>query len=151
MLRRFLIHNRRGLRLHQPQPFAQPSSSSSSSSIPSCFSPFLSRGFAVSAPKDDKELAEILQTANEKDLLVIDWTATWCGPCRQIAPLYEELSEKYIEVKFLKCDVDVLRNSAGQAGISAVPSFHFVKGGAKVDEVTGADINKITELVEKHK
>mmetsp|Transcript_9963 Transcript_9963/g.13834 ORF Transcript_9963/g.13834 Transcript_9963/m.13834 type:complete len:130 (-) Transcript_9963:55-444(-) len=109
------------------------------------------RNFALLVPKDDAELAEVITNAKEKQLLVIDWTATWCGPCRQIAPHFEALSNKHEDVTFLKCDIDVLKGSAGQAGISAVPSFHFVKDGELVESIAGADLVKLTALVDEHK
>mmetsp|Transcript_33490 Transcript_33490/g.46741 ORF Transcript_33490/g.46741 Transcript_33490/m.46741 type:complete len:131 (-) Transcript_33490:101-493(-) len=109
------------------------------------------RNFALLVPKDDAELAEVITNAEEKQLLVIDWTATWCGPCRQIAPHFEALSKKHEDVTFLKCDVDVLKDSAGQAKISAVPSFHFVKDRELVESMAGADIGKLTALVDEHK
>src|SRR4051812_29787375 len=59
------------------------------------------------------------------------------GQCKQIAPHYDALAAAHPDVLFLKCDVDVLSDSAAQAGVAAMPTFHFLRGGAKVAEVVG--------------
>lgn len=68
-----------------------------------------------------------------------------------IAPVYEKMSEEKEGVLFLKADVDVCQESAVEANVSAVPTFHFVRDCAKIGEVQGADAGKLAELVEAHK
>lgn len=85
----------------------------------------------------------------EKKLLVADFTATWCGPCKIMAPVFEELSLKYPNAFFLKVDVDNNNDIASELGVRGIPAFHFFKGGNKVDEVVGADQSKLRALVEK--
>lgn len=83
---------------------------------------------------------------------------------RVIAPAFADLSEKHLDVQFLKVDVDELDKTSSDAGIRqvhkqkrvmmnsrAMPTFQFIKNGKKVDEVVGANISKITELIEKLK
>jgi len=89
-------------------------------------------------------------SASPKSLVVVDFFATWCVPCKHIAPKFAELSEKHTNVRFLKVDVDALREVAGEAGIGAIPTFHFYKGGSKIDELQGGDPGKLEELVRKH-
>ncbi|RUS85165.1 hypothetical protein EGW08_007069 [Elysia chlorotica] len=89
--------------------------------------------------------------AETKTLIVVDFFATWCGPCRAIAPELERWSKAYEgEVLFLKIDVDENEDAAEEADISAMPSFHFYKNGEKIDEVVGANKDviegKIKEL-----
>lgn len=83
-------------------------------------------------------------------LVVVDFFAQWCGPCKKIAPYIEELSKEFPAVSFLKVDVDELPDVAGAEGISAMPTFRFYKNGQKVDELVGASQQKLKELVQRH-
>ena len=70
---------------------------------------------------------------------VVDFYADWCGPCKMIAPVMEELSTEYEgKVKVCKLDVDGARVTAGKYGISSIPFVGFFKGGEIVDQVIGA-------------
>ena len=84
-------------------------------------------------------------------LVVIDFTATWCGPCQRIAPFFEELSnrDEYItKCHFYKVDVDECEDISEHCEISTMPTFQFYLNGKKVDELIGADTD---ELVQKLK
>ncbi|GAB0491881.1 hypothetical protein MMPV_003136 [Pyropia vietnamensis] len=87
-------------------------------------------------------------------LVVVDFFATWCGPCRAIAPYLENLSKQpdVVEagVRFLKVDVDRLDALAAQCSVSAMPTFHFYMGGKKVAEVVGARQNMIKKHLDAH-
>lgn len=83
-------------------------------------------------------------------LVVIDWTASWCGPCQKIAPILEELSVQHPKVVFLKVDVDQHGPAALEAGISAMPTFQFFKGEDKVVEFAGADAERLKESLRTH-
>ena len=61
-----------------------------------------------------------------------------CGPCKYIAPIYEQLSTEYKNVIFLKVDGDQLRDVTMQRGIKAYPTFKFFKGNQEVDMLQGA-------------
>ncbi|XP_070785990.1 thioredoxin-like [Enoplosus armatus] len=93
------------------------------------------------------EFKAILKEAGDK-LVVVDFTATWCGPCKQIGPVFEKesLEPENANVIFLKVDVDEAEDVSSECKISCMPTFHFYKNGAKVDEFSGA--NKAT-LLEK--
>jgi len=91
----------------------------------------------------------ILSKSKEK-LSVIDFHATWCGPCHMIAPTFEALSRKYSNVNFLKCDVDAARDVASRYSVSAMPTFIFLKGSTKIDQVRGADRNALESALRKH-
>ncbi|XP_028420721.1 thioredoxin b [Perca flavescens] len=93
------------------------------------------------------EFKAILAEAGDK-LVVVDFTATWCGPCKQIGPEFQKESEKgeNKNVIFLKVDVDEAEDVSADCKISCMPTFMFFKNGQKVDEFSGA--NKDT-LVQK--
>lgn len=70
--------------------------------------------------------------------VTIDFTASWCGPCRTIAPVFVEYAKKFPGAIFLKVDVDELKEVAEAYKVEAMPTFLFYKGGEKVDTVVGA-------------
>merc|ERR1712167_283408 len=72
-----------------------------------------------------------------RKLVVVDFTATWCGPCQMIAPLFGELAEKNPDVVFVKVDVDENQETAAACGINCMPTFQFYKNGAKTFEMQG--------------
>lgn len=72
--------------------------------------------------------------------VVIDFFATWCGPCKRIAPLFEKLSQEYKQIVFLKVDVDESGELVNTFDISAMPTFIFLKDGKIVKKVEGADM-----------
>jgi len=83
-------------------------------------------------------------------LVVIDFTATWCGPCQQIAPLYKSLSEENTNVVFLKVDVDTNQEATMHYGVQAMPTFVLIKGGQVIDTIQGADISSLKMAIQKH-
>lgn len=83
---------------------------------------------------------ESLKNGNEP--LVIDFWATWCGPCRMIAPIISQLAEEYDgKITVGKCDVEECEDIAVDLGIRNVPTIIFFKGGEIVDKIVGA-VNK---------
>ena len=71
--------------------------------------------------------------------VLVDFTATWCGPCRQIAPLVDQLADEYAgRVKVTKLDIDESPNTAAKYGIRGVPTLYVFKGGSVVAQQVGA-------------
>lgn len=71
--------------------------------------------------------------------LVVDFWATWCGPCRMIGPIIKQLAEKYDgRITVGKCDVDDNEDLAAEFGIRSVPTILFFKNGEIVDKIVGA-------------
>lgn len=84
-------------------------------------------------------------------LSVVYFTASWCGPCKMIAPIFSSLADKYTEVVFIKIDVDECRETAQLHGIRAMPTFQFFKSESKLEEFSGADPNKLEQTILKYK
>lgn len=80
--------------------------------------------------------------------VVVDFWAAWCGPCRMIAPIIEELAEQYEgKVKVGKLDVDENQQTAINYGVRSIPTVLFLKDGKVVDQIIGAQNKK--NFVEK--
>ena len=82
---------------------------------------------------------EVLQKAGALPL-VIDFFATWCGPCVMIKPIFEEISHAYEgKAVFLKIDIDKCEELMAKFGIECMPTFIVVKGGEPTAKMEGAD------------
>ena len=81
--------------------------------------------------------------------LVIDFWATWCGPCRMVAPIIEELANEYDgKVTVGKCDVEEADDIAAEFGIRNIPTIVFMKDGKILDNIVGAaSKSKIEEKI----
>ena len=75
----------------------------------------------------------------ESKPLVIDFWAEWCGPCRMVSPIIEELAEEYAgKVNIGKCDVEENDEITMKYGVRNIPTILFIKGGQLVDKQVGA-------------
>jgi thioredoxin 1 len=84
----------------------------------------------------DANFAEILNT---DQLVVVDFWATWCGPCKALAPIVEELAAEYEgKVTIAKCNVDDCEDVPMNYGIRSIPTLIFFKNGEVVDRTVGA-------------
>ena len=87
--------------------------------------------------------------AVSSDLLVIDFYATWCGPCKMLAPVFEEVAAKYPDATFVKVNVDEEEELARKFRISVIPTLVFVKNGEAVKTSTGyMDADALSALVD---
>ncbi|PON60713.1 DnaJ-like [Trema orientale] len=97
------------------------------------------------------ELETKLNAASKTSrLTILYFTATWCGPCRIISPLYVNLAGKYPKVVFLKVDIDEARDVAARWNISSVPTFFFIRNGKEIDKVVGADKNALESKIAQY-
>ena len=78
--------------------------------------------------------------------LVVDFWATWCGPCRMVGPIISKLAEKY-DGKIIvgKCDVEENDDMAEEFGIRNIPTILFIKGGQIVDKIVGAQSKAVMD------
>jgi thioredoxin 1 len=85
-------------------------------------------------------------------LAMVDFWATWCGPCQIIAPHVEALATEYADkVKVAKLDVDQSPATPARFGVRSIPSVLFFKGGQLVDAVVGAvPKSQLVDRIEKH-
>lgn len=99
--------------------------------------------------KDKADFDAKLQEAGDQ-LVVVDFYATWCGPCKAIAPKVVDLSKANPDVVFLKVDVDECEDVATHYSVSCMPTFMFFKNGQKIEDFSGANeamlVSKIAEL-----
>jgi thioredoxin 1 len=97
---------------------------------------------------DDSFEGEVLQ--EEKPVLVDFW-APWCGPCKAIGPVIEDLAGAFGDkIKFAKCNVDDNPATPTKYGIQAIPTLIFFKGGEVVDQITGMVAkSKLEESINK--
>ena len=77
------------------------------------------------------------EVLDSKGLVLVDFWAEWCGPCRQLGPILEETSKKMPDVKFCKVNVDEAPNTASSFGIRSIPSMFLFKDGKQVDVKVG--------------
>ena len=91
------------------------------------------------------------QTVTDNDIVLVDWWAEWCGPCKMFAPNYEKASEKYDDVVFGKVDTEDQRALAQGAGISSIPTIMAFKEGVLVFRQAGAlparDLESVVDQV----
>lgn len=104
----------------------------------------------VSTIKSVQDFEALLAKAGGR-LVVVDFAAAWCGPCKQIAPELKKLAAAQRDVVFAKVDVDDVHDLATKYNITAMPTFVFLKNGIEVGRQRGAHMPGVVEMVNKNK
>ncbi|AES96502.1 putative monodehydroascorbate reductase (NADH) [Medicago truncatula] len=84
-------------------------------------------------------------------LMVIDFTAKWCGPCKVMDPVMKDFAAKYTDVEFIKLDVDELMGVSQTFQVHSLPTFLLIKKGKVVDKVVGARKEELQRMIEKQR
>ena len=87
--------------------------------------------------------AQVAQLQSEGKKLLVQYTASWCGPCRALTPRLSNLSNKYTDVTFVKVDVDENQDAVMELGISSVPTIIIYNGDTLVNRSTGANVDSL--------
>ncbi len=69
--------------------------------------------------------------------VLVDFYATWCGPCRMLSPLIEQLAEEYPELTILKIDTDEVPGAAAEYNVYSIPTLVYLENGKKIDQAAG--------------
>jgi len=102
----------------------------------------------LNIPQTDVEYARLVTGAGNK-LVVLWFTAKWCGPCQRIAPVVEQMANQYVNCVFVKVDIDLLGDVATSRGVTSIPTFILQKQGQVLLNSKGADdISKIQKLLQ---
>ncbi|KDO33016.1 hypothetical protein SPRG_01832 [Saprolegnia parasitica CBS 223.65] len=112
----------------------------------------LSRTFAssrVQVLESETEYASLIAKPEAKS--IVYFTAPWSGPCNAIAPIFSELSNAFPSLNFAQLDVHELDDTAVEAGIRDMPTFHFYVNGKLQEplELAGMDVNQLKDNIQK--
>ena len=92
----------------------------------------------IKSVSENTFVSDVIEKSKEK-IIIVDFWAPWCGPCRMVAPVVEEISKDFEgKIKVFKLNTDENPNVASQYGIRSIPTLMIFKGGQKVDTVVGA-------------
>ena len=88
------------------------------------------------------------QTVTGEGIVLVDWWAAWCGPCRMFAPVFEKASETHPDVVFAKVDTEAERELSGAAGITSIPTLMIFRDGVPLFSQPGAlQANQLEQVI----
>lgn len=100
--------------------------------------------------ESEEDFDDQVKNAGDK-LVVVDFTASWCGPCKNVSPRLDEFSVKYeSQIVLLKVDVDALNELAmHEFRVTSMPTFVFLKNGKSVERFSGSDAGRIEDTIKR--
>ena len=91
------------------------------------------------AVKHIESVSDFEKLKKKNKLVIVDFWATWCGPCRMLGPIFEEVSKDYEgKIEFVKIDVDEVSEVASEFNVMSIPSLFIIKGDEIIDQKMGA-------------
>ncbi|KAI3742798.1 hypothetical protein L1987_60494 [Smallanthus sonchifolius] len=90
---------------------------------------------------------KLSEAKTQGKIVIANFSASWCGPCKSVSPYYIELSEKHPSLMFLTIDVDELTELSTQWDVKATPTFFFLRDGQQIDKVVGANKAELQEKI----
>ncbi|CAN6932992.1 unnamed protein product [Brassica oleracea] len=106
--------------------------------------------FIVEMKNDNQWKCQFNALKDTNKLLVIEFTAKWCEPCKFLEPKLEDLAAKYTGVEFVKIDVDVIMSVWKEYSLYTFPAVVFMKRGQEVDRVVGLKLDEIEGKLHKY-
>ncbi|VDO07537.1 unnamed protein product [Rodentolepis nana] len=100
---------------------------------------------------NSEEEMEKLKEMSHEQLVIVDFFAPWCGPCKSVKRAYEILAEQEATVKFAKLDIDIYEDAPADFSIAAMPTFMAFKNGEMVDSVIGPHIEQVKQMIARLK
>ena len=90
------------------------------------------------------------EVLNEEGVVVVDFFATWCGPCKMLAPVLDEVQDEMKNVKIVKIDIDENSDKASEYGVKNIPTIKIFKNGEEITTNVGfVPKNLLKEMIEK--
>ena len=96
-------------------------------------------------------LDNFLEIIKDEKLVIVDFTATWCGPCKRISPEFEKLALEHTDCVFKKVDVDEGVEIAEHCNITSMPTFHFYKNDKLLHSFSGSNLETLIKTINEHK
>lgn len=89
-------------------------------------------------------MVQTFKTKTElKGKTIIKFTATWCGPCKKIAPVFEKLSSEYKDISFYEVDVDIEEEFCNKMNVNSMPTFIFFNNGQEYKRLSGSNSSEL--------
>ncbi|KAK1425805.1 hypothetical protein QVD17_21166 [Tagetes erecta] len=108
-------------------------------------------GEVLSVHSSDNWNTLFQNSRSSNKLMVIDFSADWCGPCKFIEPTVHDFADEFSDVDFIKIDVDELPDVAKDFDVKAMPTFVLVKKGKERERIVGVKKDDLHRMIEKHR